>query len=78
MRVNGQPIGDLNNHRRTPRRDGDQFVVYWYVPFGPLAAGNYEISYRVSWQQAISDGYTRFGPGTASESESESCAFTVR
>ena len=78
LRVNGQPIAELDSFRQTPRRDGSQYVVYWYVPFGPLAAGSYEISYRVSWRQAISDGYARFGPGTDSESESESCTFTVR
>ena len=62
----------------TPRQDGSQYVVYWYVPFGPLTAGTFEITYRVTWQRAISDGFARYGPGTDTESEEESCSFVVR
>ena len=78
LRVNGQPIADVDAFRQTPRRDDSQYVVYWYVPYGPLTAGDYEISYRVTWRQAINDGSARYGPGTNTESESESCNFRVR
>lgn len=78
LRVNGTAIADLDSYRLTPRQDGSQFVVYWYVPFGPLTAGTFEITYRVSWQSAISDGYARYGPGTDTEFEEESCSFVVR
>ena len=78
LRVNGASISVLDSYRLAPRQDGGQFVVYWYVPFGPLTAGTYEITYRVSWQSAISDGYARYGPGTATEFEEESCSFVVR
>lgn len=78
LRVNGTAIADLDSYRLTPRQDGSQFVVYWYVPFGPLSAGSSEITYRVSWQSTISDGYARYGPGTDTEFEEESCSFVVR
>ena len=78
VRVNGTELADLDNFRLTPRQDGGQYVVYWYVPYGPLTAGSYEVSYRVSWQSAISDGYARYGPGTNTEFEEESCGFVVR
>ncbi len=78
LRVNGTAIADLDSYRLTPRQDGSQFVVYWYVPFGPLSAGTFEVTYRVSWQSAISDGYARYGPGTDTEFEEESCSFVVR
>ena len=78
LRVNGTAIADLDSFRLPPRQDGSQYVVYWYVPFGPLTAGTFEITYRVTWQSAISDGYSRYGPGTDTESEEESCSFVVR
>ncbi len=78
LRINDTAIADLDDYRLTPRQDGNQHVVYWYVPFGPLTAGSYEITYRVSWQSAISDGYARYGPGTDRELEAESCSFVVR
>ena len=78
LRVNGQAIENVDSYRIAPRQDGNDHVVYWYVPYGPLAAGTYEIRYRVSWRQAISDGYAHYGPGTEREVETESCRFSVR
>lgn len=78
LRVNGAAVSNVNQYRLNPTRSGNQHVVYWYVPFGPLGAGNYIITYRVTWQNPISDGYASFGPGTATEFEEESCNFAVR
>ena len=78
LRVNGTQITNVNQFRGAPIRRGNDFVVYWYVPYGPLEAGDYRISYRVTWRVAISDGYNSFGPGAATEFEEESCNFTVR
>ena len=78
LRVNGARITNVNQFRGAPIRRGNDFVVYWYVPYGPLDAGDYRITYRVTWRAAISDGYNSFGPGTATEFEEESCNFTVR
>ncbi len=55
-----------------------QYVVYWYVPHGPLAAGEHEITYQVTWTQAISDGFDEFGPNTEIPFEQGNCTFTVR
>ena len=78
LRVNGERIADVNQHRGRPRQSGSQHVVYWHVPYGPLAAGSYTISYRVTWRNAISDGYANYGPGTPNSFEEDSCAFDVR
>ncbi len=77
LRVDGEEIRNVNAHRGNPGRSGTDHVVYWYVPFGPLAAGDYRITYRVTWQNAISDGYSRYGPGTGTVFEEESCSFKV-
>ena len=78
LRINGARIGNVDAFRSAPRQERGQHVVYWYVPYGPLAAGNYHITYRVTWRQSISDGYAAYGPGTSNEFEEESCSFVVR
>ncbi len=78
LRVNSEPIANVNQYRGNPRTSGTQHVVYWHVPYGPLAAGRHTITYRVTWREAISDGYANYGPGTAIEFEEESCAIDVR
>ena len=78
LRVNGEAIASVNQYRGNPSRSGTQHVVYWYVPFGPLETGDFTITYRVTWRNAISDGFESFGPGTATEFEEESCNFSVR
>jgi hypothetical protein len=81
VRVDGILLTDLSSYRtRTfanANASGD-FAVYWYVPVGPLAAGEHQITYRVTWDSAITDGYKFFGPGTAVPFEEGSCTFTVR
>lgn len=78
LRVNGEATGNVNQYRGNPSRSGSQHVVYWYVPYGPLGAGEYSITYRVTWRNAIQDGYASYGPGTSTEFEEESCNFVVR
>jgi hypothetical protein len=56
----------------------NQFVVYWYVPYGPVGAGEHEITYQVTWSQPISDGFDEFGPDTENPFEQGNCNFTVR
>ncbi len=78
LRINGLTISDVNRYRVTPSRSGNQHVVYWYVPYGPLEAGPHVITYRVTWRNPISDGYAAYGPGADTEFEEESCNFVVR
>lgn len=78
LRINGTQIANVDQFRSAPRQRGRDQVVYWYVPYGPLEAGNYRITYRVTWRNAINDGYKTYGPGTGTEFEEESCNFVVR
>ncbi len=77
LRINGETIENVDQYRLNPSRSGDQHVVYWYVPYGPLEADFHVITYRVTWRNPISDGYASYGPGTATEFEEESCNFVV-
>lgn len=78
LRVNGQVVEELNLHRTNIFVENGDYVTYWYVPFGPLPAGDYNITYRVSWSRQITDGYNYYGPGTSIPFEEENCSFTVR
>ncbi len=78
LRINGTQIANVDQFRSAPTKRGNDHVVYWYVPYGPLEAGSYRITYRVTWRSAISDGYKAYGPGTGTEFEEESCSFVVR
>jgi hypothetical protein len=79
VQVDGKPLDNWQQFRIPVRKQGDgNYYVYWFVPFGPLAAGPHTITYKVSWKAAISDGYQMYGPGTNKESETGTCTFTVQ
>ena len=79
VRIDGTLLENWRNFQTDIRlAPGNQSVVYWYVPHGPLAAGEHEITYQVTWTQAISDGFDEFGPDTEIPFEQGNCTFTVR
>ena len=78
LRVNDVRIANVDQFRQPAITRGRNRILHWYVPFGPLEAGDYLITYRVAWRTAISDGYESFGPGTDTEFEEESCRFVAR
>lgn len=77
--IDGVALSNWREYRTTIRQEADgNYYVYWYVPAGPLISGQHEITYRVTWREAISDGYASFGPGTSNPVETGSCTFLVR
>jgi uncharacterized protein YgiM (DUF1202 family) len=78
IRVNGELIANVNRFAQPVRTAGGQFATSWYIPYGPLAAGTYEITYVVTWSRVISDGPRSYGPGTNIPFEQETCTITVR
>jgi hypothetical protein len=77
VRVNNTLLSEWREHGAALRRSGNNHVQYWFVPFGPLESGDYQITYRATWSRVISDGYESFGPGTANPVETGSCTFHV-
>jgi hypothetical protein len=57
-------------------REGDIWVFYT-VPVGNLLPGHYEIEFKLTWNQPISDGYDDFGPGTPNDEILSLCNFDV-
>ena len=79
VKVDGKPLDNWREYATSIRKGNDSnYYIFWYVPVGPLAAGQHSITYNVSWKAQITDGYDVFGPGTNKPSESGSCTFTVK
>ena len=78
VRVNGVLLSNWRQYGLGTRQQGDSFVKYWFVPFGPLEAGEYTITYRATWSEQIFDGWGYFGPGTGNPIDEGSCTFVVR
>lgn len=78
VRVNGVTLSAWRQYGLPAfRKDDGNYYKYWYVPFGPLEPGQYTIEYRLTWRQAIDDGFARFGPGTSNPENAGTCTFTV-
>ncbi len=75
--LDGQPLLDWDQYATTTRREQGRWIVYWYYPIGHLEAGEHTITYHLSWEEAITDGYDDFGPGTATTTNDGDCTFTV-
>jgi hypothetical protein len=79
VRVNGQILSQWRQYASRVELESDgNYHIYWYVPFELTSAGQYQVTYRVSWSNTISDGFDNFGPGTRNPLQTGSCTFTVR
>lgn len=78
LSINGEAIPDANSYVGEIQPFGTgASIVYWEIPYGPLTPGTYTITYQVTWDRAIYDGTSFYGPETANPFEQESCTFTV-
>lgn len=77
VRLNGVPV--QNVVRANPRQQADgNWWQYFYARSQPLNSGPQQITYSVTWDEAIFDGFSNYGPGTGIPSQSGSCTFSVR
>lgn len=78
--LDGEPYTNWRQFTGSIGRDAaGHYIVFWYMPSSePLAVGEHLITYSVTWNNAISDGFAQFGPGTSNPSQSGTCRFTVR
>ncbi|MEP7284247.1 MAG: SH3 domain-containing protein [Chloroflexota bacterium] len=79
VQVDGQTLKDWRSFKTDVAvlANGDYFV-YWYVPIGSPQPGDHTVDFKLTWKQQITDGYKKFGPGGDEESESGTCAFTIK
>ncbi|GAB1422732.1 hypothetical protein MASR2M15_29710 [Anaerolineales bacterium] len=78
LEINGEPITIEDDFISPAISVGGDKAVYFYIPYGPLEAGDYLITYQGTWDKAITDGYAQYGPGTENTLEEESCQINVK
>jgi len=75
VKINGAPV-----HTVVPsavqERNG-AFYQFYEVPVGQVRPGYYEVSFRQTWNEAITDGFEEFGPGTPTTLIDTRCNFEV-
>jgi len=77
VRLDGELLDDWKQYASEMRSEAGVWIVYWFYPVGKLSAGEHEVEFRLTWDQAIEDGYRDFGPGTPNETDEGNCTFTV-
>jgi len=77
VRLDGKLLENWERYATEMKREEGVWIIYWYYPVGRLSAGQHVVDFRLTWDQAITDGYARFGPGTPNEVDRGSCTFTV-
>lgn len=78
VRLDGERLANWRAGAQPVTVQDGLYYQYWYVPVGPLTSGPHVITYTVTWERAISDGFDQFGPGTANPRQTGTCTFTVR
>lgn len=76
VKLNTAPLVDVQVSPITQRTRN--FWVFYTANIGRLRPGGYGVEFKLSWNQAISDGYDEFGPGTDNVSQSATCTFEIK
>jgi uncharacterized protein YraI len=77
VRLDGKLLENWQQYATDMRVESGVWIVYWYYPVGKLTAGLHRIDFKLTWDEAISDGYKQFGPGTPNETDQGNCPFNV-
>ncbi|NWF69478.1 MAG: SH3 domain-containing protein [Chloroflexi bacterium] len=79
VRVNGTLLQNWRSYVTPARQEDDGYYhIYWFVPVELPNAGQYVITYRVTWDTQITDGIDSFGPGSNNPVQTGSCTVNVR
>ncbi len=74
---NGQEVTNATASQIEKTSNGKMYVVKWNADVGILSAGTYEITYKVTFSEQISDGMDTYGPGGKYESLNDACTLIV-
>lgn len=77
VRLDGELIEGWERYASEVKRESGVWIIYWFVPVGTLEPGEHKVTYLLTWDDAITDGYDDFGPGTPIETNEGNCVFTV-
>lgn len=77
VRLDGWNLDDWRQYAANTVVESGVYIVYWYYPVGRLSPGEHRITFRLTWDEPITDGYVQFGPGTDNSVVTGDCTFTV-
>ncbi len=77
VRLDGKLLDNWQQYATEMRVESGVWIVYWYYPVGKLNTGEHKIDFKLTWDEAITDGYKQFGPGTPTETDQGTCTFNV-
>lgn len=76
--LNGQPLPGARVSDIETREGSINYWVFYTVDLGDKwQPGRYGISFKLEWEQAISDGYDDYGPNTPNPLIASSCTFDI-
>jgi hypothetical protein len=75
--LNGQTFPSVNISTFERRPGSANWWTFYTVNLGHMRPGEYGIAFKVEWDEAISDGFEDFGPGTDNVSLNGGCTFQV-
>lgn len=75
VKLNRAPLAPVNISPIT--KPSSNSWVFYTANLGHLTPGTYGVEFRLTWANTISDGYSKFGPGTDNEEVFSTCTFTV-
>jgi len=75
--LDGKLLSGWEDYAQPIKQEGARWIIYWYYPVGKLSAGQHKVDYEVRWDEAITDGFQDFGPGTRTEVNVGDCTFNV-
>jgi hypothetical protein len=73
--INSAPVHTINVSS-VQERNG-VYYTFFTVPVGNLRPGWYEVAFQQTWNQAITDGFGDYGPGTGVSEIKTNCNFKV-
>jgi hypothetical protein len=74
--LNTAPLIEVNISPIT-RPNNINYWVFYTANIGRLRQGQYGVAMRLTWKQAISDGFDDFGPGTDTTEIFSTCTFQI-
>ncbi|MBA3874877.1 MAG: hypothetical protein H0X30_37590, partial [Anaerolineae bacterium] len=80
IKLDGTALDETKAQRSSIMRDktnNNNWTVYYNLDVGMLKPGVHTVNYRLTWQQAINDGITDYGPNTDHPEDTGTCTFTV-
>ena len=80
VKVDGKLLDNWQNLHTDIVRQQGRLYVYWFVPLTGdfLSSGEHPIDFKLTWKAPISDGDLDYGPGTKHETDTGTCAYTIK